>query len=369
MKKFLVGGAVRDCLMGKEPNDLDFVVVGATEQEMLTAGFKNVGESFPVFLHPETGEEYALARRERKTGNGYTGFSVEFGSDITLEEDLSRRDLTINAMAMDADTGEVVDPYGGRDDLTNKVLRHVGVAFSEDPLRVVRLARFYSRFTDFKIANETVALAVGLVDSGELDHLADERFMAEMEKMFETSPDPARFFMALSSFGALSKVKFFRDLLGTVDYIKIHCGFANGFLDSVESCSAELKVSIFVALFSAENAKQESAAITGRIKKMTSNIWAVRKMSVNVTPKEVFDFLQRNRSWDEQATTIKDFFNVMVTAEMIGESFPISAHVLAQATMEGRKVTADKYMHLSGAEIGKAMAVERLARITDVMKG
>ena len=287
---------------------------------------------------------------------------------VDLVTDCGRRDLTINAMAMDVDTGEVVDPYGGRDDLANKVLRHVGVAFSEDPLRVVRLARFYSRFTDFKIADETVALAVSLVDSGELDHLADERFMAEMEKMFETSPDPMRFFMALSSFGVLRKVKFFKDLFGTVNYMKIHGDFP-GFMDCVKNYPVELKVPVFVALVSAEDAKQESPAIPSRIKKMTTNIWAVRKMSVNVTPKEVFDFLQRNRSWDERASSIKDFFNVMVTAEMVGEHFPIPACVLAHATMEGRKVTADKYMHLSGAEIGKAMAAERLARITDAMKG
>jgi tRNA nucleotidyltransferase (CCA-adding enzyme) len=155
MKTYLVGGAVRDMLMGLEPKDKDYVVVGSSADEMLAAGFEKVGADFPVFLHPETGDEYALARREKKTGTGYLGFTSEFGADVTLEEDLGRRDISINSMAID-DKGNLIDPFNGQEDLKNKTLRHTSNAFEEDPVRVLRLARFRARFgPDWVIAPET----------------------------------------------------------------------------------------------------------------------------------------------------------------------------------------------------------------------
>ncbi len=205
MRVFLVGGAVRDLMMGRDPKDRDFVVVGASEELMLSRGFSKVGADFPVFLHPESGEEYALARRERKTGPGYHGFESEFGPDVTLEQDLLRRDLTINAMAMDPETDALYDPFGGKHDLEAGVLRHVSEAFAEDPVRVLRVARFAARY-DFMVAPETRELMVELVDAGELDHLTPERVWAEMEKaLMERNPD--LFFDELHACGA-SKVLF-----------------------------------------------------------------------------------------------------------------------------------------------------------------
>ena len=162
MKAYAVGGAVRDLLLGAPVNDRDWVVVGATPEEMLAAGYKPVGQDFPVFLHPATHEEYALARTERKTAPGYHGFTFHADPTVTLEEDLARRDLTINAMAQD-ETGTVLDPFGGQDDLRRKRLRHMSPAFAEDPVRILRLARFAARFFDFTVAPETQALMCGMV--------------------------------------------------------------------------------------------------------------------------------------------------------------------------------------------------------------
>jgi tRNA nucleotidyltransferase (CCA-adding enzyme) len=204
MNVYLVGGAVRDNLLNIPIKDRDWVVVGATPEELLKAGYQPVGKDFPVFLHPQTHEEYALARTERKSGAGYTGFECYFGSEVTLEDDLSRRDLTINAMAQDA-AGNIIDPYGGQQDLQNKLLRHVSNAFEEDPLRVLRAARFLARFDQkgFRIADETLALMTSIARSGELQHLTPERVWTETEKaLLEASP--WRYFEALQESEALA---------------------------------------------------------------------------------------------------------------------------------------------------------------------
>lgn len=203
MKIYRVGGAVRDRLLGQPLVDCDWVVVGASEDEMLAAGYRRVGKDFPVFLHPETQEEYALARTERKQGRGYTGFSVDAARSVTLEQDLARRDLTINAMAEDAD-GTIIDPYGGRQDLAAGVLRHVTAAFVEDPLRTLRVARFAARF-GFVVAPETQALMREITDAGELSTLTPERVWRELERALD-EPHPARFFEVLRNCGALAVV-------------------------------------------------------------------------------------------------------------------------------------------------------------------
>ncbi|CAG9295774.1 multifunctional CCA addition/repair protein [Celerinatantimonas diazotrophica] len=204
MQIYLVGGAVRDKLLGLPVNDCDYVVVGATAQQMRDKGYQQVGKSFPVFLHPNTGEEYALARTERKKGHGYTGFVCEFGPDIPLETDLQRRDLTINAIAQSA-SGSLIDPYHGRQDLEDRVLRHVSPAFAEDPLRVLRVARFAARFAHlgFSIADETILLMSEMANSGELQSLTAERIYKEMEKALK-SQSPQVFFETLRQCGALS---------------------------------------------------------------------------------------------------------------------------------------------------------------------
>jgi tRNA nucleotidyltransferase (CCA-adding enzyme) len=189
MKTYLVGGAVRDILMGREPKDHDYVVVGSTPEEMIDLGFKQVGAGFPVFLHPATGEEYALARTERKTGPGYKGFDFDFNPGVTLEEDLGRRDLTINAMAVD-DSDHIIDPYNGQQDIRDELLRHVSAdAFKEDPVRVLRAARFSARYRDFLVHHSTLALCQTMAENGELDHLVPERVWMELAKgLMENTP-------------------------------------------------------------------------------------------------------------------------------------------------------------------------------------
>ena len=203
MKAYVVGGAVRDELLGLPVKDRDFVVVGATPEEMTAGGFKPVGRDFPVFLHPQTHEEYALARTERKSGRGYRGFTVYSAPDVTLEQDLARRDFTINAMARAPD-GELIDPHNGKKDLEEGVLRHVGAAFAEDPVRILRAARFAARF-GFRIAEETLALMKQMVDSGEADHLVPERVWQEFAKGLE-EPQPERMFEALRRCGLHAKL-------------------------------------------------------------------------------------------------------------------------------------------------------------------
>ncbi|MBT3134759.1 CCA tRNA nucleotidyltransferase [Alteromonas sp. ALT199] len=190
MQVYLVGGAVRDALLNRKVVERDYVVVGATPEEMLSQGYTQVGKDFPVFLHPKTQEEYALARTERKSGKGYTGFVCDASSTVTLEEDLLRRDLTVNAIAQD-NFGHLIDPYGGEKDLENRLLRHVSEAFSEDPLRVFRVARFATRYAylGFSIANETIALMQSMAQSGELSTLSAERVWQETKRsLLEKTP-------------------------------------------------------------------------------------------------------------------------------------------------------------------------------------
>jgi tRNA nucleotidyltransferase (CCA-adding enzyme) len=204
MQIYSVGGAVRDELLGLTVQDRDFVVVGATPQQMAALGYRPVGKDFPVFLHPETHEEYALARTERKTAKGYKGFQVQASPEVTLEQDLARRDLTINAIARDVQ-GALIDPYGGISDLRNGILRHVSPAFVEDPVRILRVARFAARFPDFVIADETLALMGEMVESGEVDALVAERGWQELAKgLMEARP--SRMFGVLRDCGALHKI-------------------------------------------------------------------------------------------------------------------------------------------------------------------
>ena len=211
MQVFVVGGAVRDALMGQSVNDRDWVVVGSTPEAMTAQGFMPVGKDFPVFLHPKSREEYALARTERKTARGYKGFAVQADPGVTLEEDLARRDLTVNAMAVPEALAhalptewadQIVDPYGGSRDLQAKVLRHVTEAFAEDPVRILRVARFAARFANFSVADETMALMRQMVEDGEVDHLVPERVWQELSKGL-MSQKPSRMFEVLRDCGAL----------------------------------------------------------------------------------------------------------------------------------------------------------------------
>jgi tRNA nucleotidyltransferase (CCA-adding enzyme) len=210
MKAYIVGGWVRDRLLEQEgrtvarASDRDWVVVGSDPQEMIALGYRPVGRDFPVFLHPRTHEEYALARTERKTGPGYRGFVVHAAPDVTLEQDLQRRDLTINAMAQDEE-GRLIDPTGGRQDLRGRVLRHVGPAFVEDPVRILRLARFAARFPEFSVAPQTLALAQGMVAGGEADALVAERVWQELARGL-MEERPSRMLEVLDATGLLARI-------------------------------------------------------------------------------------------------------------------------------------------------------------------
>ena len=206
MKTFLVGGAVRDQLLGRPVKERDFVVVGATREDLLGRGFIQVGKDFPVFLHPQTREEYALARTERKTAPGHKGFIVHADADVTLEQDLQRRDLTINALARDTDGG-LIDPFGGQKDLQNRLLRHVSPSFSEDPVRILRVARFAARYASlgFRVAEETLTLMRRMVQQGQVDELVAERVWQELVKALGEDR-PSRFFAVLSDCGALPRL-------------------------------------------------------------------------------------------------------------------------------------------------------------------
>ena len=204
MKRYLVGGAVRDALLGLPEGDRDWVVVGAQSQELLDAGYLQVGRDFPVFLHPRTREEHALARTERKTASGYRGFEVHADPSVTLEDDLLRRDLTINAIAQD-EAGTLIDPHGGQRDIADKVLRHVSAAFVEDPVRILRLARFAARFDGFTVADETMALMRRMVESREVDALVPERVWQELARGLMAAT-PSRMFAVLRECGALARL-------------------------------------------------------------------------------------------------------------------------------------------------------------------
>jgi tRNA nucleotidyltransferase (CCA-adding enzyme) len=206
MKTYLVGGAVRDKLLGRTITEKDWVVVGSSPEQMVASGFTPVGQGFPVFLHPQTKEEYALARTERKTGKGYGGFSFYCGDEVTLEDDLIRRDLTINAMAED-DDGKIIDPYNGQQDLADRLLRHVSPAFAEDPVRILRIARFAARYHSlgFRVADATIALMQTMVANGEVDHLVAERVWRETERALG-EPHPEVFIEVLRASHALARL-------------------------------------------------------------------------------------------------------------------------------------------------------------------
>ena len=206
MKIYEVGGAVRDELLGLTPKDRDYVVVGSTPEEMLSLGYKQVGANFPVFLHPETGDEYALARTEESTGQRYQDFDCYFGKDVTIEQDLERRDLTINAIAKDIDTGELIDPFYGVDDIKRKMLRQTSVAFAEDALRVLRLARFWARFgKEWTIHPDTITLCNQMYKQGLLESLTPERVWIETQKALQTKT-PSLYFRFLFKYNIFPEI-------------------------------------------------------------------------------------------------------------------------------------------------------------------
>lgn len=247
MKIYLVGGAVRDKLLGLEPKDHDYVVVGATPEMMINAGYREVGAEFPVYIHPETGDEYALARTEYKDGQGYKGFRCTFGPEVTLEEDLARRDLTINAMAMDIITEELIDPYGGQTDLEARLLRPTTDAFQEDPVRLLRAGRFLARYPEFSASVELFGMKHRLIESGELNHLTPERVWMELEKTLGEKK-PSRFFQFLNYTGIFPELEAMIDLEEHNRWHPEHCVFEHVMMVVDYSTCFEDKLTTFGAL-------------------------------------------------------------------------------------------------------------------------
>lgn len=368
MKTFLVGGAVRDRIMGIENNDRDYVIVGATPEEVKALGYEAVGADFPVFLAPN-GDQYALARKERKAGVGYNGFTVDFDPSITLEEDLLRRDLTINAIAIDIDTGDIHDPYFGREDIEAKILRHVSEAFAEDPLRVIRLARFASRFEGFTIAPNTIVLCKNIVQSGELDSISHERFIGELVKMFSQAHDPFTFFEVLWQTGAIN-CKFFVDLFGGVDQM---------FMENVKrQCEIVMhmhpgdgteRLQYFVAFTARASAALLSTAIPTEIKWLHKEIKNLSK----IAPRDadaVMDILVRNRAFNSTDFKMRELLNAVHFAERFSKFCSIKAMTLRDCLEATNSVFAADFVdRFKGAELGSVLYRERLTRVQEILFG
>ncbi len=369
-KTYLVGGAVRDALMGTaKVADMDYVVVGATDADMLAQGYTNVGESFPVFLD-ESGDQWALARRERKTGDGYQGFTVDAAPTVTIEEDLMRRDLTINAIAKDLETGFIVDPFNGSQDIEDKILRHVSPAFAEDPLRVVRLARFSARWPNFSVATETMKLCTKLVHEGELNHLSDERFYAEMVKTFKQSGNhTGEFFEFLDTVGAFEHVKFFNSLFGTVNRDTLnrmtHAIHAIHKMELDEQASTL----IFVGMFSNSD-QMDSPAIPSNVKDLAKSVKMLRNMH-EATVEAVFELISRNRgfvnSGGEMPQRVKDLIVAMTVSHFTNFAFNLPTHVFVKCIANAGQVTAANFPGVEGKQLGEAIATARKERIAQVL--
>lgn len=366
MKSYLVGGAVRDTLMGLNPKDRDWVVVGATSEEMLSLGFSQVGADFPVFLHPETGEEYALARTERKTGNGYHGFTTDFNPNVTLYEDLARRDLTINSMAMDVGTGEIFDPFNGRQDLEKKILRHTTVAFAEDPLRVIRLARFFARYEFFTVDPMTEDLCQDLCNEGALDHLSSERFWAELQKVF-TEHHPERFFTFLYYCDALERVDFFRKVFGFRLNDTVHNQPLLGQVRDTAKSMAEQLVNPGERFmhFIGATAKDYSPGGDTRAYTIRDNLRRFYQRASS-SPEAIYTIMLQAKAWSE-GSTYTDFVNALLLGEGRRNLLVSDGMVMAKLRNKTQKVKAADFPGVEGKALGEAIKAARIEIIEEVL--
>lgn len=351
MKKFLVGGAVRDLLMGVKPKDQDYVVIGETVESMEALGFKQVGKDFPVFLHPETGEEYALARRERKTGDGYNGFSVDT-ENVTLEEDLSRRDFAMNSIAMNLETGEVIDPFGGWEDIKNKIIRHTSDAFVEDPLRVIRLARFAARYC-FQIAPETATMARDLVSDGHLNHIPFERFWLELDKVFACERAEL-FFDVLFDYKVHNHVNFFRELVGNA-----HLDDVEGFAYVTRFFPAEDRLDYFCAILAHETI---TIFPTTRSKRLGEAARYNRCMDFD-SAESVYGLLLKLDTFRE-GYLADDFGKILPYLEFN----KLEVNQYSYMVRRTREVHSSMFPDVIGKELGEAIKAERIKIIAEVLE-
>ena len=367
MEYFLVGGAVRDQLLGLAVKDRDWVVVGATPQQMLDAGFKQVGADFPVFLHPETAEEYALARTERKQGRGYHGFAVYSAPDVTLEEDLKRRDLTINAMAQSMD-GEIIDPYGGQTDLEARCLRHVSPAFSEDPLRILRTARFAARFAPlgFTVADDTMALMKQMVADGEADHLVAERVWQETQRALHENR-PRVYFEVLRACHALAVV------LPQINRLFDDPGQDPlGNLERAAELSDETPVRYAALIHGLSGDEQERLHEAVKVPNDCKTLAAVAmKMTLALDSSDALDagairhLIDLGDGWRRP----ERFEQVLLVLQAVGVA-PETCELLRLALVSASGVDPQALMQqgYKGKALGKAIDRERLERITSLLE-
>lgn len=366
MKIYLVGGAVRDIALDRIPHDYDYCVVGASVQEMLDAGYKQVGADFPVFLHPQTNDEYALARVERKTGAGYGGFATETNG-VTLEEDLSRRDLTINAMAMPVDMSKVIDPFGGLQDLKDGILRHVSPAFSEDPLRVLRVGRFLARYQDFTVAPETMVLCRKLVSDGALNELSIERYWAELVKVFgETFPE--RFFDFIVEIGADVHVKFFHELYGTIAAPKLAKIKKIAQTVAKEMYGQKFGATVVMMIHTALTAMPEAPTLktaTSDLKALTEHVDDWRSTSTLATP--IFELLTRTKAFSKEHPAFINLTLAVYVAEEAGYGQAVRYSTLWSAQSVGSMLTASNFPDVKGKALGEAIAQARKKAIAEIL--
>ncbi len=385
MKIYLVGGAVRDALLGREITERDFVVVGASPDELLAKGFKPVGNDFPVFLHPQTHEEYALARTERKTAKGYGGFECFADSTVTLEQDLMRRDLTINAMAQEwqeSKNGDaskkIIDPFHGQDDLQAKILRHVSLAFAEDPVRILRVARFSSRFPDFVVAPDTNQLMQKMVADGEVDALVPERVWKEFSRAL-TEAEPSRFFEVLTACGALPILfpEFSQSLSSTqhscLEYLKRSLG--NEISDSAHTQSSDNRDKALLR-FGALSLGLEVAAINSLCQRLrpptpfselaflvSKNLTAFQTLNIKDSI-EIIHFLENLDSYRRPSRLI-DFCRVAQLTLVDSTQDKRIAEVLKESFELTKVIDAVPFITngLRGDEIGKAIHEARVEKL------
>lgn len=377
MQVYLVGGAVRDTLLGRNVTEHDYVVVGATPQQMLDLGFTQVGADFPVFLHPHTHDEYALARTERKSGSGYLGFSVQASPNVTLEEDLIRRDLTINAMAIEVnglfdstiETSDIIDPYGGQADLKNKILRHISPAFADDPVRVLRLARFASRYAPlgFMIADETKNLIQTMRDNGELNHLVAERVWAETRRAFMQAWGDV-YFDSLNNMGVLRTI--LPAFAQAIDNNPTQWQLAKHSLRLAHRFRLD-ETSIFALICTVFPNVENLTTFCSSLKVPKSHVHFANLLLTQLENLQNFNALNSENMYDllktcnalKQPETLQQLLTCSKVYQLVCEKFKLDK-ILSTLQPLGIK---DVENGLKGKEIGEAIERLRLAKLNELM--